>query len=80
MTSFLHPGSSKTAYMYPSSLHLPQTANCYKTPMPGFIGDQSERIDVASLRLPTEQIEFGLRPETSPASRQVLLNGPLLSP
>jgi len=53
--------------------------------MPGFIGDQPERIDVASLRLPTEQIEFELGPplrqEAWPTNlRQVLLNGPLLSP
>lgn len=52
--------------------------------MPTFIGDQPGRINVASLRLPTEQIEAELGPplrqDAWPTDlRQVLLNGPFLS-
>ena len=51
--------------------------------MPTFIGDHPERINVTSLRLPTEQIEFELGPplrqEAWPTDlRQVLLSGPFL--
>jgi hypothetical protein len=52
--------------------------------MSTFIGDQPERIDVANLSLPTEQIEFELGPplrqDAWPTDlRKVLLNGPFLS-
>jgi hypothetical protein len=52
--------------------------------MSPFIGDRPEQLDVASLRLPTEQIEFELGPpfrqEAWPTDlRKVLLSGPFLS-
>lgn len=52
--------------------------------MSTFIGDRPERLDVASLNLPTEQIESELGPpfrqEAWPTDlRKVLLSGPFLS-
>ena len=53
--------------------------------MSTFIGDRPEQLDVASLRLPTDQIELELGPpfrqEAWPTDlRKVLLSGPLHSP
>lgn len=53
-------------------------------PMSTFIGDRPEQLDVASLRLPTDQIEFELGPpfrqEAWPTElRKVLLSGPFRS-
>ena len=52
--------------------------------MSTFVGDQPVQLDVASLRLPTEQIEFELGPplrqEAWPTDlRKVLLDGLFLS-
>jgi len=53
-------------------------------PMSTCIGDRPEQLDVASLTLPTEHIEFELGPPLRQAAwptdlRKVLLNGPFLS-